>query len=167
MAQVPCEKKMDNAHVVPYYAATAVAAGDVVLYGTVPLPAPVAIPAGTWGDLACDGVWKVPKTSDTFNQGDTVYWNATGDPVGGTVSTGAADSATGYPMGKAVACADYDDGSYSAATAAAEYLLVTIDAIKVVGTVAGAATATGITGADSSLEITGIAGSSGAGGAIA
>ena len=159
MAQTPA-KFVHDGKAIDYTPTNAVIAGQVVELGTVPLVAPVAIPAGVLGALSCDGVFDVPKTSDAFTAGDTVYWDDDGTPVTGDAESGAADSETGNLMGVAVA----------SATAEASYVRVRLHAIKRMATlVAGdPITTTGITGSDASLGIVGIAGAAGAaGGAVA
>ena len=159
MAQTPA-KFVHDGKAIDYTPANAVIAGQVVELGTVPLVAPVAIPAGVLGALSCDGVFDVPKTSDVFTAGDTVYWDDDGTPVTGEVGSGAADSATGNLMGVAVADA----------AAGASYVRVRLHAIKRVATSVtdDPITTTGITGGDASLGIAGIAGAEGAaGGAVA
>ena len=159
MAQTPA-KFVHDGKAIDYTPANAVIAGQVVELGTVPLVAPVAIPAGVLGALSCDGVFDVPKTSDAFTAGDTVYWDNDGTPVTGDAESGAADSETGNLMGVAVADA----------AAGASYVRVRLHAIKRVATsVTGdPITTTGITGGDASLGIAGIAGADGAaGGAVA
>ena len=159
MAQTPA-KFVHDGKAIDYTPTNAVIAGQVVELGTVPLVAPVAIPAGVLGALSCDGVFDVPKTSDAFTAGDTVYWDNDGNPVTGEVGSGAADSETGNLMGVAVADA----------AAEASYVRVQLHAIKRMATlVAGdPITTTGITGGDASLGIAGIAGAAGAaGGAVA
>jgi predicted RecA/RadA family phage recombinase len=159
MAQTPA-KFVHDGKAIDYTPANAVIAGQVVELGTVPLVAPVAIPAGVLGALSCDGVFDVPKTSDEFTAGDTVYWDNDGTPVTGDAVSGAADSATGNLMGVAVADA----------AAAASYVRVRLHSIKRVATSVtdDPITTTGITGSDASLGIVGIAGAEGsAGGAVA
>ena len=159
MAQTPA-KFVHDGKAIDYTPTNAVIAGQVVELGTVPLVAPVAIPAGVLGALSCDGVFDVPKTSDAFTAGDTVYWDDDGDPVTGDADSGAADSTTGNLMGVAVADA----------TAGASYVRVRLHAIKRVATsVTGdPITTTGITGGDASLGIAGADGATGAaGGAVA
>ena len=158
MAQTPA-KFVHDGKAIDYTPANAVIAGQVVELGTVPLVAPVAIPAGVLGALSCDGVFDVPKTSDAFTAGDTVYWDDDGDPVTGDAGSGAADSSTGNLMGVAVADAASE----------ASYVRVRLHAIKRVATSVGdPITTTGITGGDASLGIAGIAGAAGAaGGAVA
>ena len=158
MAQTPA-KFVHDGKAIDYTPANAVIAGQVVELGTVPLVAPVAIPAGVLGALSCDGVFDVPKTSDAFTAGDTVYWDNDGTPVTGDAESGAADSSTGNLMGVAVADAASE----------ASYVRVRLHAIKRVATSVGdPITTTGITGGDASLGIAGIAGAAGAaGGAVA
>lgn len=159
MAQTPA-KFVHDGKTIDYTPASAVAAGDVVELGTIPLVAPVAIPAGVLGALSCDGVFDLPKTSDAFTAGDTVYWDNDASPVSGDAGSGAADSATGNLMGVAVADA----------AAEASYVRVRLHAIKRVATLVNndPIITTGITGGDSSLGIAGIAGAAGAaGGAVA
>lgn len=150
MSQVPAIFVQEGSFI-DYTPGTAVAAGDVVQIGSIPLVSTRAIAANALGSLATEGLFKVPKTSDTFAMGDAVYWNSTGDPVGGTAGTGAADSATGNLMGVATADADADD----------EYVYTKLTAAKRTTTVAGSVTADDITGSDSSLGVSGKAGTTG------
>lgn len=159
MAQTPA-KFVHDGKAIDYTPTDAVIAGQVVELGTVPLVAPVAIPAGVLGALSCDGVFDVPKTSDAFTAGDTVYWDNDGNPVTGDEGSGAADSTTGNLMGVAVADA----------AAEASYVRVRLHAIKRVATSVtdDPITTTGITGGDASLGIAGADGATGAaGGAVA
>ena len=159
MAQTPA-KFVHDGKAIDYTPTNAVIAGQVVELGTVPLVAPVAIPAGVLGALSCDGVFDVPKTSDAFTAGDTVYWDDDGTPVTGDVGSGAADSSTGNLMGVAVADA----------AAGASYVRVRLHAIKRMATLVTGdpITTTGITGGDTSLGIAGADGAAGAdGGAVA
>ena len=131
----------------------AVAAGAVVLVGSVPMVASLDIAAGELGALNCEGVYDVAKTSDTFSAGDAVYWDADGDPVGGTTGSGAADSsaATGNLMGFAVVAALTGDAT----------VRVKLTAAKRTATIAGSVTADDLTGSDSSLGINGLAAAQG------
>ena len=132
-----------------------VTAGDVVQIGSVPLVATQAIDNGVLGALATDGVFDVPKTTDVFTVGDAVYWNSGGTDVG--ANTGAADNTTGNIMGLCVANA----------TNNATHVATLMTAAKRTNTIAGSVTADDITGSDSNLGITGVAGSAGAGGIVA
>ena len=158
MAQTAAIIRKDG-DAIDYTPSSAVVAGDVVVIGSVPLIAPVAIAANTAGVLVAEGVWDIPKTSDVFTAGDAVYWDTDGTPVTGDATSGAADnsSATGELMGWAVANA----------ANTASYVRVKMTSAKRTATIAGSVTANDITGSDSSLGITGIAGNASAGGALA
>lgn len=157
MAQTPAilHKTGD---VVDYTPTNAVIAGEVVVIGTMPCIAPSAIAANTLGVLAVEGIWDVPKTSDVFTAGDAVYWDTNGEPVVGDTLSGAADNnaATGELLGWAVANA----------ANTANTVRVKMTSAKRTATIAGSVTANDITGSDSSLGVSGIAGNAGAGGSI-
>jgi predicted RecA/RadA family phage recombinase len=76
---------------------TAVTAGDVVVVGSNLVGiANRAIPASTLGALATEGVFDIVKATGSISEGDSIYWDADGDPVGGTAGSGAATTtATG------------------------------------------------------------------------
>ena len=154
MAQTAAVYVSDDG-VVDHVAVAAITAGDVVEVGTRPLIAKHDIAITETGALSSEGIFDVPKTSDAFSAGDTVYWNNAGDPVTGTAGSGAADGATGNLMGMAVA----------AALAGDSYVRVELSSIRVSATVAGAIVTSGITGDDSSLGVSGV--SAAQGGAIA
>jgi predicted RecA/RadA family phage recombinase len=149
MAQTPC-LYLQQGELVDYTPGSAVTAGDVVLLGTLPCIAPADIAAGVLGSLALGGVWKVPQKAEIITAGDDVYWDASGDPVTGTAGTGAATGATAsvYYMGVAVKTTAATDS----------YVQVRLNAANRTATVGGAVTATGISGEDSTLTITGLAG---------
>lgn len=67
--------------------------GDVVVLGSIPLVCLPTDPNQTGSNsLTAEGIYDVPKDTSTFSAGDAVYWNATGSPVTGTASSGAATS---------------------------------------------------------------------------
>ncbi len=90
---------------------SAVVAGQVVVQGPLVGIANVPIAAGALGSLAVEGVFDVVQGAVTFTAGQAVYWDADGDPVGGTAGTGAAvESATGNTfMGFALAATEATD----------------------------------------------------------
>lgn len=152
MAQTPALLYSDDC-AIDYTPGSAVAAGDVVLVGTIPLVAPVAIPASTKGALATEGVYKVPQKAEIITAGDAVYWDVDGDPYGGTAGSGAATgtAAAGNLMGVAVET-----------TAATDtYVKVMLTAAKRTATIAGSVTADDITASDASLGIAGLAAAQG------
>jgi len=83
----------------------AVAAGAVVEVGNRVLVAKRDIAANTLGALATRGIFDVAKVSGAISAGDGIYWDNDGNPVGGTVGSGAATktSADGKFMGYAIA----------------------------------------------------------------
>ena len=66
-----------------------VPSGAVVVQGELVGIANLAIPAGRTGSLMVEGVFDIPKAAETLAAGTKVYWDADGDPVGGTAGTGA------------------------------------------------------------------------------
>ena len=137
---------------------TDVSGGDVVVVGTVPMVAIGYIANGKSGTLVYLTTVKAKKTSAAaFSQGDAVYWNTAGNPLVGSAGTGActdnaSESGTTYPMGFAIT---------AAAAVSADRVEVTLTASRRTATVAGAVTATDITGSDSSLGIGGAPASQG------
>ena len=83
----------------------AVSAGDTVKIGNAILIAKEDIPANTIGALSRIGVFRVPKDTSVFAAFDAVYWQAAGNPTGGTAGTGAysSTSAGGTLAGRAAA----------------------------------------------------------------
>ena len=76
---------------VDYTPGSAVTAGDVIVQGAlVGVPAN-DIAANALGALAITGVFDVQKAQEAFaSVGARVYWDADGNPYGGTAGTGAA-----------------------------------------------------------------------------
>lgn len=75
---------------IDYTPGSAVSAGDVVVVNSVLHFAQLDIAANALGALAAaDGVWKGNKVTGAISAGDRIYWDASGSPVTGTVSTGA------------------------------------------------------------------------------
>lgn len=155
MTQTPAVRITSRGDVIDYTPSTNVAAGDVVEVGSIPLVATQAIVANTLGTLASEGVFDLPKTDDVFTAGDAVYWNSSATDVGS--NTGAADNASGNIVGVCV---------LNAANTAT-HVRTKLTAAKRTNTIAGSVTADDITGSDASLAISGKAGSSSAGGAVA
>ena len=70
-----------------------VAAGQVVVQGDFVGVAKTPIAANTPGALAVAGLFDVAKAAVAFTAGVAVFWDADGDPVGGTAGSGAATTA--------------------------------------------------------------------------
>jgi predicted RecA/RadA family phage recombinase len=75
---------------IDYTPSSDVAAGDVVAQGDLVGVARKPIPANTLGSLAVEGVFDVVKAAVVFAAGAAIYWDADGNPVGGTAGSGAA-----------------------------------------------------------------------------
>ena len=81
---------VSECNAVDYTPSSAVAAGDVIVQGTLVGIARTPIAATALGSLAVRGLFDVVKAAVAFTVGAAVYWDADGDPVGGTAGTGAA-----------------------------------------------------------------------------
>ena len=78
--------------VVDHTPAAALAAGEVVVIGSLVGVAPVAVAANALGALAVEGVYSMPcATGSTGAQGSAINWYA---------ASGVADAATGVAAGK-------------------------------------------------------------------
>ncbi len=84
-----------------------VAAGDVVVLGSFIAIALRDIAASTLGAVAVDGVFRGAKVAGAIAIGDPLYWDADGDPVGGTAGTGGltVNGSLGNFAGYAIAAA--------------------------------------------------------------
>lgn len=81
--------------------AAAVAAGEVVVIGSLVAVAPRPIAANALGALAIDGVWSMPCASGaTGAQGSAINWYAT---------SGVAHASTGVAAGKLAKARAADD----------------------------------------------------------
>lgn len=75
---------------VDYTPAAAVVAGQVVVTNGLLRIATQPIAADALGALRTCGLFDIVKDSSTFSDGNAWYWDADGNPVGGTAGTGAA-----------------------------------------------------------------------------
>ena len=89
MAQTPATRRSEDCSI-DYTPGTAKTAGDVVVIGTNLIGIATSdIGASTLGSLAVEGIFNVPKDSSDVTNGLPLYWDADGDPVGGTAGSGA------------------------------------------------------------------------------
>jgi len=90
-----------------------VAAGDVVVIGSNVAIAKTPIASGNLGALAVGGIYDGAKITGAVNLGDAIYWDATGDPVGGTAGSGAytTTAAGNVYAGRAVKAAASGDAT--------------------------------------------------------
>jgi predicted RecA/RadA family phage recombinase len=86
-----------------------VVAGQVVVIGAHIGIAPVLIKDGKLGALDIGGIFDVVKVNGVLNDGAALYWDADGNPQGGTAGTGAATATSagntflGFGVGAAAA----------------------------------------------------------------
>jgi len=96
MAQTYQARRISEGRYIDYTPSTAVDAGDVVVLGdNLVCIATSDIAASALGALATDGVYDVVITSGNVSEGDALYWDADGNPQGGTAGSGAASSTAG------------------------------------------------------------------------
>lgn len=75
---------------IDYTPGTAKVVGEVVVQNGLPGVVNRPIAANTLGALSVQGQHKVAKITGAISAGNAVYWDADGDPVGGTAGSGAA-----------------------------------------------------------------------------
>ncbi len=75
--------------VADYTPGSGVDAGDVILQGTLFGVSEQDIAASALGSISIEGVFDVVKVAGAVLAGAPIYWDATGDPVGGTGGSGA------------------------------------------------------------------------------
>lgn len=96
MAQTPCKMRHSPADTLDYTPGSAVLAGTVHVIGTTVVTiVPVDIAADEKGATAVRGVFSVPKDNSDVAPGDALYWNASGNPVGGDSGSGAFTKTAG------------------------------------------------------------------------
>jgi len=90
-----------------------IASGQVVVINTLIGVALVDIPEDATGSVAIAEVFEVPKAAVEFGQGVIAYWDADGDPVGGTADSGAmtTEASGNTRAGKTVAAAASNAGT--------------------------------------------------------
>jgi predicted RecA/RadA family phage recombinase len=80
---------------IDYTPVSAVKAGQVVVQGSMIGVAKTPIAAGTLGALAVRGLFDVVKANEQQALGAALYWDADGNPYGGTAGTGCATTTAG------------------------------------------------------------------------
>lgn len=112
MAQTFKARIIHPGRAIDYTPGSAVAAGEVVVDGALVGVAPVAIAAGQLGSLEVGAVVDFVKANGAITRGAAVYWDADGNPQGGTAGTGAATTTAsgntfiGYPIAAAAETAE-------------------------------------------------------------
>jgi predicted RecA/RadA family phage recombinase len=103
---MPTSVKINSGETINYTPATDVAAGDVILQGSLFGVALTAIPAGRLGALAISGIFRITKlSSDNVTAGAVLYWDNANKRVtlsaSGNTRIGLAVAAS--PSGQATA----------------------------------------------------------------
>ena len=80
---------------IDYTPSSAVVAGQVVVLGSMIGVAKTAIAANALGALGVKGIFDVVKANEQQAQGAALYWDADGNPYGGTAGTGCATTTSG------------------------------------------------------------------------
>lgn len=75
---------------VDYTPSSAVVSGQVVIQGSLVGVATAPIAADALGAIETEGVFDVAKATGAITAGALTYWDADGDPIGGTAGSGAA-----------------------------------------------------------------------------
>ena len=108
------------------------------------------------GTVSMEGIWDVPQVAGVIAAGTLVYWNPTGNPVGGTAGEGAFQAAATDNLA-GVACPEQPNGT-NATAATDQFVRIKLAGLSInVATVAGSMTADDITGSDGDLTIVGLA----------
>lgn len=99
--------------ILPYTPGSAKDAGTVQANGAITGIISTDLAANERGSLVVSGTVKMPKVTGAISAGAKLYWNATGDPVGGTAGSGAVTvtDTDGYAIGYAVEAALSGDAS--------------------------------------------------------
>lgn len=83
---------LQEGRTVDHTPAGALSAGDVVVQNALFGVTPRAIAAGVQGAIQVAGIMNIVKVTGTIAAGIAVYWDADGDPLGGTAGSGCATS---------------------------------------------------------------------------
>ena len=110
MAQTPATRYTSEDEKLDYTPSSAITGGDVNVINGLTTIAEIDIASGKQGAIVYCGQFEVPKDTSTFSLGDPVYWNASGSPVTGTASSGAATSTIGANTLMGFAMADAATG---------------------------------------------------------
>jgi predicted RecA/RadA family phage recombinase len=86
---------IQEGHAIDHTPGGPVAAGQVVVQGSLIGVAKTPIEANRLGAIAVRGIFDVVKANEQISLGAAVYWDADGDPYGGTPSTGALTTSAG------------------------------------------------------------------------
>lgn len=108
MADQPFKlKKVQDGESIDYTPSGAKDAGTLVIRGGIIGVLNLDLAADELGAIDVVGVYDGAKDSSVFTDGQAVYWNPTGNPVGGTSGSGAlSGTGTAYYIGRAIVDAE-------------------------------------------------------------
>lgn len=81
---------VQDGKVISFIASAEIESGQVVVIGSLVGVSLTDVANGATGQMAVEGVFDIPAATAAINVGAAVYWDADGNPVGGTAGTGAA-----------------------------------------------------------------------------
>ena len=81
---------IQDGNVIDFTAGATTVSGQVVVVGSIVGIAAADVANGKVGPLIVKGVVEIPAATAEITVGAAVYWDADGDPVGGTADSGAA-----------------------------------------------------------------------------
>ncbi|GAB6113420.1 DUF2190 family protein [Desulfomicrobium salsuginis] len=81
---------VQDGKVISFTASADIESGQVVVVGSLVGISLAGVASGSTGQLAVEGVFDVPAAAAAITAGAPVYWDADGDPYGGTAGSGAA-----------------------------------------------------------------------------
>lgn len=81
---------IQEGRIIPFTASGNVVSGQVVVVGSLVGVSMADVANGEAGQVAVEGVFDVPAATAEITVGAPVYWDADGNPVGGTAGSGAA-----------------------------------------------------------------------------
>lgn len=134
-----------------YNSGSAKAYGDVVLVGQTVgvVDDSGGIAAGGYGRLRVSGIIQFCADTTVWAAGDSIYWNATGNPQGGVAGTGCATStSSGATL--------IGPAEYAKATGDVSGRVINSSTTRVNTSLSGSINADAITSTDSSLGISGL-----------
>jgi hypothetical protein len=137
-------------HTINYYNATGtdIAAGQIVVVGSIPMVAVHFIASAAYGVLTFLGEANLDKDASVITQGDAIYWDDNGSSISGTGSAGCATTTASGNELIGFAAADAATGI--------DRVKVQMTAARRTTTIAGVVTADSVTGTSSTLPVQGL-----------
>lgn len=104
---------IQEGRIVPFTAGADIVSGQVVVVGSLVGVSMADVANGKTGQMAVEGVFDIPAAAAAITVGAPVYWDADGDPYGGTADSGAATATAtdNILMGHAIAAKGLNGGT--------------------------------------------------------